>query len=208
MPEGWAGDVVATAKRDLRTGETLDGEGGYCVWGKLMPAADSLALGGLPIGLSHGVRLRNRHTRRPSRDLGRCGDRPERPDGCLPARDGARLRLTGAVVSGAAGGPLPAWRAQVEAQALSGDPDQEVCARALQDLHEALKSPAAARTAWAAGPAGPDTPAGTGGGCAAGHLHPRSGRARQVHADGPVLRNRAGQAQAARAFPRLHGGSP
>ena len=54
--------------------------------------------------------------------------------------------MTGAVVSGAAGGPLPAWRAQVEAQALSGDPDQEVCARALQDLHEALKSPAAART--------------------------------------------------------------
>ena len=37
----------------------LDGEGGYCVWGKLMPAADSLAFGGLPIGLAHGVRLRN-----------------------------------------------------------------------------------------------------------------------------------------------------
>ena len=37
----------------------LDGEGGYCVWGKLMPSADSLALGGLPIGLAHGVRLRN-----------------------------------------------------------------------------------------------------------------------------------------------------
>ena len=54
--------------------------------------------------------------------------------------------MTGAVVSGAAGGPLPAWRAQVEGQALSGDPDQEVCARALQDLHDALKSPAAART--------------------------------------------------------------
>ena len=58
-PECWAGDVVAVAKRDLAAGETLDGEGGYCVWGKLMPAADSLALGGLPIGLAHGVRLRN-----------------------------------------------------------------------------------------------------------------------------------------------------
>ena len=57
--EDWAGDVVATAKRDLRAGEMLDGEGGYCVWGKLMPAADSLAFGGLPIGLAHGVRLRN-----------------------------------------------------------------------------------------------------------------------------------------------------
>ncbi len=35
----------------------LDGEGGYCVWGKLMPAADSLTAGGLPIGLAHGVTL-------------------------------------------------------------------------------------------------------------------------------------------------------
>ena len=50
-------DVVATAKRALRVGETLDGEGGYTVWGKLMPAGDSLALGGLPIGLARGVRL-------------------------------------------------------------------------------------------------------------------------------------------------------
>ena len=49
--------MVATAKRDLRVGETLDGEGGYTVWGKLMPAGDSLALGGLPIGLARGVRL-------------------------------------------------------------------------------------------------------------------------------------------------------
>jgi predicted homoserine dehydrogenase-like protein len=54
---GFRGDVVATAKRDLKAGETLDGEGGYCVWGKLMPAADSLALGGLPIGLAHHVKL-------------------------------------------------------------------------------------------------------------------------------------------------------
>ena len=51
------GDVAATAKRDLRTGETLDGEGGYTVWGKLMPAADSLARGALPMGLAHGIRL-------------------------------------------------------------------------------------------------------------------------------------------------------
>ena len=38
-PTGFRGDVVATAKRDLRAGEMLDGEGGACVWGKLMPAA-------------------------------------------------------------------------------------------------------------------------------------------------------------------------
>jgi predicted homoserine dehydrogenase-like protein len=55
---GFAGDAVATAKRDLKAGETLDGEGGYCVWGKLMPAADSLAAGALPIGLAHGVKLK------------------------------------------------------------------------------------------------------------------------------------------------------
>jgi predicted homoserine dehydrogenase-like protein len=54
---GFRGDVVSTAKRDLRAGETLDGEGGACVWGKLMPAADSLRLGGLPIGLANKVPL-------------------------------------------------------------------------------------------------------------------------------------------------------
>ena len=54
---GWRGDVVATAKRDLEAGETLDGEGGYTVYGKLAPAADSLAAGALPLGLAHGVRL-------------------------------------------------------------------------------------------------------------------------------------------------------
>jgi len=54
---GWRGDVVATAKRDLKAGETLDGEGGYTVWGKLCPAADSLAAGFLPLGLAQGVKL-------------------------------------------------------------------------------------------------------------------------------------------------------
>jgi predicted homoserine dehydrogenase-like protein len=56
-PTAWRGDVVATAKRDLIAGEMLDGEGGYTVYGKLLPAADSLRLGGLPIGLAHKVRL-------------------------------------------------------------------------------------------------------------------------------------------------------
>ena len=57
QPRQWMADVVATAKRDLRAGEVLDGEGGYTVWGRLMPAAASVALGGLPIGLAHGVEL-------------------------------------------------------------------------------------------------------------------------------------------------------
>jgi predicted homoserine dehydrogenase-like protein len=54
---GFRGDVVATAKRDLKAGEMLDGEGGACVWGKLMPASDSLRMGGLPIGLANKVPL-------------------------------------------------------------------------------------------------------------------------------------------------------
>ena len=37
----------------------LDGEGGFTVWGKLMRAEDSLALGGLPIGLAHGMKLKS-----------------------------------------------------------------------------------------------------------------------------------------------------
>ncbi len=52
-PVGWHADVVATAKRDLKAGEVLDGEGGYMVWGKIMPAATSLAKKGLPLGLAH-----------------------------------------------------------------------------------------------------------------------------------------------------------
>ncbi|WP_421707446.1 NAD(P)H-dependent oxidoreductase [Algihabitans sp.] len=54
---GFRGDVAATAKRALKAGETLDGEGGYCVWGKLLPAETSLTQGALPIGLAHGVTL-------------------------------------------------------------------------------------------------------------------------------------------------------
>ena len=54
---GWRGDCVATAKRALKAGEILDGEGGYTVYGKLMPAADSIAKRALPIGLAHKVKL-------------------------------------------------------------------------------------------------------------------------------------------------------
>jgi len=57
QPEAFRGDVVAVAKRDLRIGDTLDGEGGYTVWGRLMPARESIAAGALPIGLAHHLRL-------------------------------------------------------------------------------------------------------------------------------------------------------
>jgi predicted homoserine dehydrogenase-like protein len=53
----WRGDAVAVAKRALKAGESLDGEGGYTVYAKLIPAAQSLARGALPIGLAHRVRL-------------------------------------------------------------------------------------------------------------------------------------------------------
>ncbi len=50
-------DVVATAKKSLRRGEVLDGEGGFCVWGKQLPASRSLAEGLLPLGLAQDVVL-------------------------------------------------------------------------------------------------------------------------------------------------------
>ena len=49
--------MVATAKRDLKPGDMLDGEGGYTVWGKLLPAETSLSMGGLPLGLAHQVKV-------------------------------------------------------------------------------------------------------------------------------------------------------
>ena len=54
---GWNADVVATAKRDLAPGEVLDGEGGYTVWGRLLPAQTSVQMGGLPLGLAHGIKV-------------------------------------------------------------------------------------------------------------------------------------------------------
>jgi predicted homoserine dehydrogenase-like protein len=56
-PTGFRSDVAATAKRGLKAGEMLDGEGGFCVWGKQVPAEVSLARGFLPLGLAHQVRL-------------------------------------------------------------------------------------------------------------------------------------------------------
>jgi predicted homoserine dehydrogenase-like protein len=53
----WRGDAVAIAKRALKAGEMLDGEGGYTVCAKLVPAERSLKLGALPIGLAHRVKL-------------------------------------------------------------------------------------------------------------------------------------------------------
>lgn len=55
----WRGDVAAIAKRALKAGERLDGEGGFTVYGTLMPTADSLREDALPIGLAHSLVLTN-----------------------------------------------------------------------------------------------------------------------------------------------------
>ncbi|MFP7569560.1 NAD(P)H-dependent oxidoreductase [Marivita sp. S2033] len=49
------GTVASVAKRDLKAGEVLDGEGGYTVYGKALPL--SRAGAALPIGLAQGVTL-------------------------------------------------------------------------------------------------------------------------------------------------------
>jgi predicted homoserine dehydrogenase-like protein len=56
---GFRADAIATAKRDLRAGEMLDGEGGYTVVGRLMSAQDSISNGALPLGLAHNLKLLN-----------------------------------------------------------------------------------------------------------------------------------------------------
>jgi predicted homoserine dehydrogenase-like protein len=55
VPDALRASVAATAKRTLRAGETLDGEGGFCAYGVLVPTADAPAH--LPIGLSRGAVL-------------------------------------------------------------------------------------------------------------------------------------------------------
>jgi predicted homoserine dehydrogenase-like protein len=50
-------DVGAAAKKDLKPGEVLDGEGGYTVYGRLVTAQESLEHGYLPMGLASHVKL-------------------------------------------------------------------------------------------------------------------------------------------------------
>jgi predicted homoserine dehydrogenase-like protein len=55
--EHFNSDVAATAKKALKPGDILDGEGGYCVYGKIMRAEDSLARRALPLGLAHKIKV-------------------------------------------------------------------------------------------------------------------------------------------------------
>jgi len=51
-------EVVAIAKRDLKSGERLDGVGGYCTYGLIDNTTTARAMASLPIGLSEGCVLR------------------------------------------------------------------------------------------------------------------------------------------------------
>lgn len=80
----WHADVVATAKRDLKAGEVLDGEGGRTVYGRLASAGDSLAMQALPLGLAHGVAL--------ARDVAQDGVLRWSDVRCDPNDDAVRIR--------------------------------------------------------------------------------------------------------------------
>jgi predicted homoserine dehydrogenase-like protein len=56
-PDAFRSDVAAVAKKALKPGDMLDGEGGYTVWGKILRAEDSLARRALPIGLAHKLKI-------------------------------------------------------------------------------------------------------------------------------------------------------
>lgn len=57
QPCTWNADAVCVAKRDIKQGEILDGEGGYLVYGKIMPAQLSVNLNALPIGLAQDIAM-------------------------------------------------------------------------------------------------------------------------------------------------------
>ena len=50
-------DVVAVSKKDMKAGEMLDGEGGYCVAGQLRPSRISVPMRALPLGLTGDIKL-------------------------------------------------------------------------------------------------------------------------------------------------------
>jgi predicted homoserine dehydrogenase-like protein len=50
-------DVASVAKKDLKPGDILDGEGGYTVYGRLVQAGDSVFQNYLPVGLGRGDKV-------------------------------------------------------------------------------------------------------------------------------------------------------
>ena len=93
-PMAFNADVMTTAKRDLAVGDVLDGEGGYCVYGKIAPAAASLGWGALPLGLAQGVRLKAPVAAGEISALARCRDRYDRRDRPGAPHHGAAFRAS------------------------------------------------------------------------------------------------------------------
>ncbi len=85
-------DAVATAKKDMKAGEMLDGEGGFAVWAKAIPAKRSLSVRALPIGLAHNVKLKRAGQEGPDRQLRRCRTDQGPRRGSPSAADGADCR--------------------------------------------------------------------------------------------------------------------
>ena len=55
--DGFIADVASVAKKVLKPGDILDGEGGHTVFGRLVRADESLSNGYLPMGLSRGGKM-------------------------------------------------------------------------------------------------------------------------------------------------------
>lgn len=56
-PSSFVADVASVAKKDLKPGDFLDGEGGYAAFGRLVSAEQSLKGGYLPMGLSNNAKV-------------------------------------------------------------------------------------------------------------------------------------------------------
>ena len=89
-PTGFRSDVVATAKRDLKAGEMLDGEGGFCVWGKQTPAQSRSTR--LPAARARPWHALKRDIAKARAALGRCRLRRQRHGREISPRDGNRVR--------------------------------------------------------------------------------------------------------------------
>ena len=91
-PTGFRSDVAATAKRNLKKGEVLDGEGGFCVWGKQTPA-DAVARAGLfPARPCAERQAQARHCRGRAAEMVGRRVRSERCRRAGPPRDGGCVR--------------------------------------------------------------------------------------------------------------------
>ena len=55
--ESLQADVASIAKKDLKPGDILDGEGGYSIYGRLTQAKESISKGYLPMGLTNKAKV-------------------------------------------------------------------------------------------------------------------------------------------------------